>query len=206
MTAAMQAKAIQSASTDAPQAKAQPTASTDTGGGGGGKAKPHWSETLPEGVDAQWVRNLKNKLVKTGAIPASYITSEALSDAGHRKRLNRMLRDLKKQKTEKPEPEVEEGEGEETAPETPPEPTQAQPRITVFPTGRFPKGRMVDRPTTGLPGPGGWVPAGEGLWWPPYPTTAGPMARPELEKPTVETGLDYTLNAAGQSAALEGGR
>jgi hypothetical protein len=189
-SAAMQQAALTSA-TDAPQASAQPAGGDDTGG--------HWSGKLPEGVDASWVRNA------IGLIGRENVGSfEDLADPEHRKWIRRKMRKANREK--KVQPEVAEGEGEETAPETP-EPAATEPRRTVFPTGRIPKGRMVDRPTGGLPGPGGWVPAGEGLWWPPYPTTAGPMARPELEKPSGEgTGLDYILNAAGQSAALEGGR
>ena len=193
-SAAMQHAALTTA-TDAPQARTQPAGGDDTGG--------HWSGKLPEGVDASWVRRAVSLLGRENVG-----TFEDLADPEHRKWMRRKMNKAKQEQqavASAPQPEVEEGEGEETAPEIP-EAAPTEPRRTVFPTGRIPKGRLVDRPTGGLPGPGGWVPAGEGLWWPPYPTTAGPMARPELEKPTVGTGLDYTLNAAGQTAALEGGR
>jgi len=178
---------------DSPGATNVPAASDDTGG--------HWSGKLPEGVDASWVRRAVSLLgrEKVGSF-------KDMADPEHRKWLRRKMGKAKAQQP-KPEPEVAEGEGEETVPESTPEPTPPESRPVVIPSGRVPKGRVVERPVRGLPGPGGWVPAGEGLWWPPYPTTGGPIARPELDRPAGGgTDQHYTLNAAGQRSALEGGR
>jgi hypothetical protein len=189
-TAAQQVQALTS-STDAPQGQIQPT-SSDTGG--------HWSEKLPEGVDASWVRRAIALIGrdKVGSF-------EDLADPEHRKWIRRKMRKAKaeqKKAVPPPAPEEEPGDGEETAPEPAPPPKPTESRIVRL-SGRLPRGRMVDRPTP-LAAPGGWVPADEGLWWPPYPTTGGPIARPELTaSPTGRTDLDYVLNASGQKPTAE---
>lgn len=192
-TASEQEQALSSA-TDAPQANTQPT-SSDTG---------HWSGKLPEGVDASWVRNAIRLIGRENV--GSF---EDLADPEHRKWVRRKMRKAKreqKQAAPPPPPEEEEvGDGEESAPEPAPPPKPTESRIVRL-SGRLPRGRMVDRPVA-LAAPGGYVPAGEGLWWPPYPTTGGPIARPEFAaSPTRKTDLSYTLSAADQAAALEGGR
>jgi len=183
-----QMQAISSA-TDAPQAATQP-ASNDTGG--------HWRGKLPGGVDESWVRRAVSLLGqdKVGSF-------DDLADPEHRAWLRRKMNKAKGQQKAAPVGEVVD---EEVAEETGPEeeaPPQTKERRAVIPSGRIPS-RSIPRPTTGIPGPGGWVPAGDDLWWPPYPTTAGPMARPELTT-GIETGLKRTLSAGDQSDALERG-
>jgi hypothetical protein len=176
------------AATDAPQAARQPV-SDDSGG--------HWSGNLQSGVDSSWVRRAVALLGqdKVGSF-------EDLADPEHRKWIRRKMRKAKK--SAKPVGEVADEVADEGIEETAEEeiiPTETEERRAVIPSGRIPS-RSLSRPTTGIPGPGGWVPAGDNLWWPPYPTTAGPMARPELSRGG-GTSLRRTLTAGDQAGALE---
>jgi hypothetical protein len=153
----------------------------------------HWRGKLPQGVDESWVRRAVALLGqdKVG-------TFEDLADPEHRKWIRRKMNKAKGQAKASVEVADEEVE-EETGPEE--EATSPEERRTVIPSGRIPS-RSMARPTTGVPGPGGWVPAGDDLWWPPYPTTAGPMARPELTSGE-GTGMGRTLTAGDQASALQ---
>lgn len=180
--------------TDAPGAAQQPQQDDSA----------HWTEQLPEGVDAGWVIALRTKLINAGNISENDISMENLANPEHRKWLNRMLQDFNRQQAST-EP-ISGGEPSEEPPaiEPPEEPSwEPPPRQTVIPSGRLPRGRRTEVPIQTL-APGGWVPAGDGLWWPPYPTTSGPIRRSLARRGTGRTEPAYTLNAEGQEKALEG--
>ena len=183
-SAAAQAQAL-SSSTDAPQAGSQPT-SDDAGG--------HWRGKLPGGVDESWVRRAVSLLGqdKVGSF-------EDLADPEHRKWLRRKMNKAKQAQAAAPPAEVAD---EEAAPVEEEAPQVAEGGRSVIPSGRIPS-RSLDRPTTGVPGPGGWVPAGDDLWWPPYPTTGGPMARPETVAGAAPP-MEMTFTAGDQANGLEG--
>lgn len=94
-----------------------------------------------------------------------------------------------------PGPGAETGGMEPLPPEFPPAMQNNQVKPRVLAGGRLPGGEEIFRTTAG-PWGSGWIPAGNGLWWPPYPVTGGPVSRPNMPQ---------TLDAEGQANALERG-
>ena len=88
------------------------------------------------------------------------------------------------------------GNGGGSIPQTlPPAATNNNVQPRVLAGGRLPGGEPIFQTLAG-PWGSGWIPAGRGLWWPPWPTTAGPIERPDATMP-------MTLTALGQAGGLE---
>lgn len=200
-TAAQQASAIEASptaqeqtrlSTDAPQASSEAKA-TDAPQA---TSQQRWQDQLPPGVDPGWVVRVRQKLVESGKHGWEIIDPENLKDPEHLKWLNKQMRSVSETaetpaaQTGGAEPAPAQTGGAEPAP-------AAAPKPKVMPTGRIPKGEIYA--STPLAGAGGAIPAGEGSWWPPYPTTTGKVEGSVLKPAT------QTMTSAAQAAALSGG-
>lgn len=161
------------------------------------KQPQDWKEQVSAlGVDPGWVVRLRKKLVERGLVGMDDIQADKLADPNHRKWLNKMLKNAQGTSGGG------EGEGEATggaepapAP-APTQPTQTQPaNPSVLRTGHLPTGRLWH--STPVAAGDGWLPAGDGLWWPPYPVTGGPIAKPVVQSAAVQANaLDPTTGQA----------
>lgn len=156
-------------------------------------------ESVVPGVDAGWIRRIQRLLVETGKISPDMLSEENLADEQHRRWLQKQLRKARAEQQAAAQPPT-------AKPATPPgtggiEPAPVQtggiepapggkPVPSVLSPGHLPT-KSVWR-STAVPAGGGWTPAGDGLWWPPYPVTGGPIARPA------------TMDATKQADALTG--
>jgi hypothetical protein len=199
-----QAAALESAQTDA-GAPASPPAQTDA-------PKPpeaDWKAQVSAlGVDPAWVRNANEKLVKTGKIKLDDIQADALADPEHRKWLNRMLRKNADEEAAAASAAATQGAAAQTAPRSAPAAgggansqqvatmaTSSKPAPSVLKPGHMPTGQLWQG--TATPGGGGWSPAGNGLWWPPWPVTGGPIQKPAVQSATQQANaLDTTTGQA----------
>jgi hypothetical protein len=84
-----------------------------------------------------------------------------------------------------------------TAPPAPVPQQQKLPTPTVLRSGRLPIEPIFQAPVA-QPVNGGWVPAYDGLWWPPYPQTGGPIPLPKATQ-----SMTKPASAQAQLAALE---
>lgn len=108
---------------------------------------------------------------------------EDLQDPETQKWANRKLRKLRGQQpsTGGPEPPAQAATGGASPPVQTggPEPSlaaQGRALPSVLSPGRLPTGRIWE--SEHAPVPGGYMPAGNGLYWPPWPTTGGTVAQP----------------------------
>jgi hypothetical protein len=140
---------------------------------------------------------------------------KALFDPKHRAWLRRQA---KKKRAETKTGEASTGEEEEeaetpttggvdpagqTVPATLP-PAMANNNVSprMLPSGQLPTGPIFQ--TTAGPWGSGWIPAGNGLYWPPWPTTGGPIAKPGPQRQEgAAPPMPRTLSADGQAAAVE---
>lgn len=219
-TARMQAQAIESAAQDAPiavPAKAQDAPSAPLPGNEA-MGKTVQGQTWDKPYDEQWTHALRNKLLKSGMITEKDISEQALMDPAHRRWLNKLLKKWAKGQ-ESAASESETGGTEQTPPEEqapPPSgapesqvPTTLPPAATnnnvpprVLAGGRLPTGEIFQ--TTAGPWGTGWIPAGNGLYWPPWPSTGGPIAMPSPRRRQGEAEpMPRTLTADGQATGME---
>lgn len=183
-----QAAALQAVPTDAGTGAAAPP--TDAP-----KASSDWKADVSKlGVDPGWVVRLRMKLVESGKVSMDDIQADKLADPEHRKWLNKMLKDANGEaaaatpETGGAEPAPAETGGAEPAPTAAPKPSVLRP-------GHLPTGPVWH--STPVPAGDGWTPAGDGLWWPPYPVTGGPIAKPAVQSATAQASALDT--ATGQA-------
>lgn len=181
-TVEKQAEALQNALSDTgdPQVAAPPTDAP--------KAEKDWkTEVSALGVDPGWVVRLRMKLVDSGKISMDDIQADKLSDPEHRKWLNKMLKennDAEAAATSTPA--VSTPASTETAPQT-----STAPKPSVLKPGHLPTGEIWH--SDNVPAGDGWLPAGNGLFWPPYPVTGGPIEKPVVQSATLQaTALDQS--------------
>ena len=223
-TAKMQEQALQDAAQDAPLSMATADLAQDvpkaTLPGNEEMGKDVYGNQWDKPWDQQWVRQLRGRLLKAGLITEEDLKETALMDPQHRRWLNKQLKKLGKAKQEGATTEPESETGEATPEETIVETAQVGPRETqmpsafppamsnnnvaprVIPTGRLPSGQLFQ--TTAGPWGSGWIPAGNGLYWPPWPTAGGPVAMPGPRRRQGEAEpMPRTLTAEGQVEMVE---
>lgn len=186
---AEQAAALQSVPTDAGTgAAAAPTDAPKA-------PSTDWKEEVSKlGVDPGWVVRLRMKLVESGKVSMDDIQADKLADPEHRKWLNKMLKDATGAEATpatggaEPAPAGPQTGGAEPAPTAAPKPSVLRP-------GHLPTGPIWH--STPVPAGDGWTPAGDGLWWPPYPVTGGPIAKPAVQSATAQaSALDTSTGQA----------
>lgn len=183
----------------------QPTAATDS------PQKPTQPQaTDAPAYDAPWANRVLSG--QTGVKEFEGLKAEDLNDEETRKWVNRKL--AKKREadavaaaataaapTDAPAaaaPAASEPSSTAAAPLPVPQ-TPAAPAVSpLYDNGRLP---MEPLRATAVPAAanGGWVPAGNGLWWPPYPQVGGP-----IPLPSATSSLLRPASAQAQLAAVEG--
>jgi hypothetical protein len=169
--------------------------------------------------DPGWVRILRNRLLKNGLISEDDLTDKALFDPKHRSWLNKQLKKYNQsakseegtgeteEPTEEPAPQtggVDSMPGQEVPATLPPAMANNNVPPRVIPSGRLPTGEIFQ--TTAGPWGSGWIPAGNGLYWPPWPSTGGPIAKPGPQRAGgAAPPMPRTLDAEGQASAIERG-
>jgi hypothetical protein len=126
-----------------------------------------WKDDVSKlGIDPGWVVALRKNLVEAGIIGMDEIQADRLADPEHAAYLNKLLKKYKGQKKAEAEPTP---EATPTAPV--PAGTSTKPPPSVLKPGHLPtEPHWTETPTAGA---GGYIPAGGGTWWPPFPSTGG---------------------------------
>lgn len=199
-----QAGALESAQTDTAMPSAPP-AQTDA-------PKPQsadWKADVAKlGVDPGWVVALRGSLVDSGKVSMDDIQADALADPEHRKWLNRQMRKQKEEEAAASQAAATQGSSAQpvassnTSLTAGTNPQQAvttaastKPAPSVLKPGHMPTGQLWQG--TATPGGGGWSPAGNGLWWPPWPVTGGPIEKPAVQSAVQQANaLDTTTGQA----------
>jgi hypothetical protein len=195
-----QAQAVESAQTDA-GAPAPPPVQTDSPQ----PAAADWKADVAKlGVDPGWVVALRKNLVESGKVSMEDIQSDALADPEHRKWLNRQMRKHNDENAAAASAAATQGAKPQTstaassplaASSQQVAATSTKPVPSVLKPGHMPTGQLWSG--TATPGGGGWSPAGNGLWWPPWPVTGGPIQKPAVQSATQQANaLDTTTGEA----------
>jgi hypothetical protein len=167
--------------------------------------------------DEQWTHQLRNRLLKSGMVSEADIAEQALMDPNHRKWLNSLLKQWSQnqkegggggqgggEEEEQPQaPPPENAPGTQVPETIPPAASNNNVKPRVLAGGRLPSGEIFQ--TTAGPWGSGWIPTGDGLYWPPWPSAGGPIAKPSPKRRmgTAEP-MPKTLTAEGQADAMEG--
>lgn len=143
--------------------------------------------------------------------------AKALFDPKHRRWLNKQAKKQRAEtktegtgETEAPVTEqaqtggVDPGPGGEVPATLPPAASNNNVPPRMLPSGRLPTGPIFQ--TTAGPWGSGWIPAGNGLYWPPWPSTGGPIEKPgPRRREGAAPPMPRTLNADDQAEAIERG-